>query len=77
MSTLNINKRYTFPELDMDNDSVLPIVVKPVLPSPPRAVPDAGNEQGESSMSVYVRVRPLLEEEKMSTALKTDNMKIG
>ena len=61
MSTLNINKQYTFPELDMDNDSVLPIVVKPVLPSPPWVAPDTGNEQGENSVSVYVRVRPLLD----------------
>ena len=50
----------------MDNDSVLPIVLKPDLPNPPWVEPSAGNEQGENSMSVYVRVRPLLEEEKMN-----------
>ena len=50
----------------MDNDSVLPIVVKPVLSSPPWVAPDAGNEQGENSVSMYLRVRPLLKEEKMN-----------
>jgi len=65
MSTLDINKQYTFTELDMDNDCVLPIVVKPVLPNPPWIEPVAGDEPaGGNSVSVYVRVRPLLEEEK-------------
>ena len=68
MSKLDINKQYTFAELDMENDSVLPIVVKPVLPTPPWVEPEAVLEQVASPVAVYVRVRPLIEEETKANA---------
>ena len=47
-------------------DSLLPFVSKPVLPEPPSPPGSAGDVQGDSSVSVYVRVRPLLEDETKS-----------
>ena len=73
MPLLDITKSYTFQELDMENDTVLPIVVKPTLPPPPwvggGAVGGQGDEGGAGAeeaggVSVYVRVRPLIDEEK-------------
>ena len=65
MSVLDVTKSYPPGELNMagGQDSLLSFVKKPQLPDPPSHSPGANNNQQDSSVSVYVRVRPLLEEE--------------
>jgi hypothetical protein len=71
MSKLDVSKCYSPKELGMGlntqgTDSVIPFVIKPVLPEQPKPPTGAGNDKEENSVSVYVRVRPLLEEETKS-----------
>ena len=68
MSLLDVNKVYSPEEIGMGkgSDSLLPVVSKPVLPEPPSPPGSASDVQGDSSVSVYVRVRPLLEDETKS-----------
>ena len=65
MSVLDVSKVYPPDVVGMGkgSDALLPFVSKPVLPDPPSPQVSAGNVQGESSVSVFVRVRPLLEDE--------------
>eukprot|EP00092_Neocalanus_flemingeri_P008824 GFUD01009497.1.p1 GENE.GFUD01009497.1~~GFUD01009497.1.p1 ORF type:complete len:542 (+),score=132.52 GFUD01009497.1:171-1796(+) len=44
-------------------NSILPVVGKPDLPEPPRLAAGPEKEPGQSNVSVYVRVRPLVEDE--------------
>ena len=64
MSVVDITKKYTREELGMagEEGSLLPFLKKPQIPEPPPTKED-NNESKDSSVSVYVRVRPLLEEE--------------
>ena len=65
MSELDVTKCYPCTKLGMGGgkDSLLPFVKKPELPPEPPSVTKTCKDQQDSSVSVYVRVRPLLEAE--------------